>query len=151
MTDDVRGLYAEAIREHSRQPHNVRRLSGAARVAEGHNPLCGDRLTVYVDEADDVLRDVAFEGAACAIATASASMMTDAVKGRSRVDVGALALAFDAVMRGDTTPASAAQLGEMVVFAGVRGFPSRVRCAVLAWQTLQAALSTPEDGGRRSV
>jgi nitrogen fixation NifU-like protein len=139
---DLRELYQELILDHSRKPRNFRALEGANRRAEGHNPLCGDRATVYLRVEDDVVRDVSFEGSGCSISTASASMMTDALKGRPLADVRALFERFHELVTADPSQAAqaAAELGKLAVFAGVHEFPMRVKCASLPWHTMKAAL-----------
>lgn len=139
-------LYQQVILDHNQRPRNFRPLEGDARRADGHNPLCGDRLTLYLDVRDGVIRDVGFVGSGCAISKASASMMTEAVKGKSPDDAEALFRIFHALVTGETgesIPEVAdddARLGKLVVFAGVRDYPVRVKCATLAWHTLRAAL-----------
>lgn len=137
MSDELRDLYQELILDHSRRPRNFRTIDGPARHAEGHNPLCGDTLTVYVTVADGVLQDLAFQGVGCAIATAAASMMTETLRGRSLAAADACFHDFRSLVTGEQCTAD---LGELAAFAGVRGFPARVKCATLAWHTLQAAL-----------
>jgi nitrogen fixation NifU-like protein len=133
-------LYQEVILDHNRKPRNHRRLLDADRSAEGHNPLCGDHVTVHLKLDDGVIRDVAFEGSGCAISKASASIMTTVVKGRTRDEAGRLFEAFHRLVTdGDAAPEPDA-LGRLAVFAGVRAFPARVKCATLAWHTLRAAL-----------
>jgi nitrogen fixation NifU-like protein len=142
----LRDLYRQVIVEHSKRPRNFRMLQGEPRVAQGHNPLCGDTLTVYVDLEGDVLRDVAFQGVGCAISTASASVMTETVKGKSQAEALRLCAAFHtSLLEGGEVPPSS-ELGTLSAFAGVRRFPSRIKCAELAWQTLQAALDAPVPG-----
>lgn len=138
MNPELRELYQEVIVDHSKRPRNFRRLEGA-RVAEGYNPLCGDKVTVYVDVRDGIVRDVAFQGSGCAISTASASVMTEVLKGKSEAEAAQLFERFHALATGGAQ-AVAGSLGKLAVFAGVSAFPSRVKCAVLAWHTLQAAL-----------
>ncbi len=143
MISDLRELYQETILEHSRQPRNFRELPQANRRAEGHNPLCGDKATVFARVDGERLAEVTFKGAGCSISTASASMMTEAVKGRTEDEVERLFERFHALVTGD--PASAGQraapeLGKLAVFSGVCEFPVRVKCASLPWHTLQAAL-----------
>ena len=138
MSPELRELYQEVIVDHSKRPRNFRRLEGA-RVAEGYNPLCGDKLTVYVDLQDGTVRDVAFQGTGCAISTASASLMTEVVKGKSEHEAAQLFERFHALATHGMDGA-AGKLGKLAAFAGVSAFPSRVKCAVLAWHTLQAAL-----------
>jgi nitrogen fixation NifU-like protein len=146
MTDaNLKALYRETVLTHSRQPHNFRRLETADRQAEGHNRLCGDKLTVYLALADEHLDQVTFEGTGCAIAMASASIMTDAVTGKSLREAGMLvAQVLDAFTPGKAED-GIASLGEMAALAGVRAYPSRVKCATLAWQTLSAALRGARD------
>jgi nitrogen fixation NifU-like protein len=134
-------LYQEVILDHNRRPRNFRALEGARRKAEGFNPLCGDRVTVYLDLEGDVLRDIGFQGSGCAISKASASMMTDGLKGKTRAEAEALFKAFHDLVTGrDGAAKGAPDLGKLVVFSGVREFPVRVKCATLAWHTLRAAL-----------
>ena len=139
---DLNELYQEVILDHNRRPRNFRRIEGASHHAAGHNPLCGDRLTLDVQVDDDRIADIAFQGSGCAISKASASLMTDAVKGQS---VGAARELFerfhDMITSNPDTPAE--DLGKLSVFAGVREFPTRVKCASLAWHTAKALL----DGG----
>jgi nitrogen fixation NifU-like protein len=137
---DLSDLYQEVILDHNRRPRNFHGLADANRSAEGYNPLCGDRLTVYLKVADGTVVDVAFEGAGCAISKASASLMTDAIKGKSVADAQAL---FDRFHRMVTTPPEepVEDLGKLSALAGVREFPVRVKCASLAWHTLKAAIA----------
>ncbi len=146
---DLADLYQQLIIDHNRSPRNRRRLERPTSRAEGHNPLCGDRVTVYVDVVDGVIRDVTFEGAGCAISTASASLMTQAVKGRTVAEARALFGAFHELMtsaldRPDEKEAEAG-VGKLAAFAGVRRFPVRVKCATLPWHTLEAALARRDD------
>lgn len=136
---DLRDLYQEVIIDHSRHPRNYGRLDQANHQAEGYNPLCGDKLTVYLKIDNGIIRDARFEGAGCAISTAAASLMTEALKGKTVAEVGALFADFRAMVTGETAPAAAA-LGKLEVLCGVREFPARVKCATLAWHTLHAAL-----------
>ena len=139
-------LYQEVILDHNQRPRNFHALEGNARRADGHNPLCGDRLELYVDVRDGVIHDIAFVGSGCAISKASASMMTDALKGKSAGEAEDLFRIFHALVTGESGPVSEAapdgdpRLGKLVVFAGVRDYPVRVKCATLAWHTLRAAL-----------
>jgi nitrogen fixation NifU-like protein len=137
---DLRDLYQEVILDHNRRPRNFGRLADANCCAEGFNPLCGDRLTLYLKLVDSVIVDVRFEGSGCAISTASASLMTEALKGKTQQQAQAL---FDEVHRlltTDESPTEAVPLGKLEVLSGVREFPVRVKCAALAWHALQAAL-----------
>jgi len=137
--NDLRDLYQEVIFDHYKKPHNFHALAEANHIAHGHNRLCGDRITVYLQVEDDVIRDVSFEGEGCAISTASASLMTDALKGKRLDEAQHLFDEFHGmVTHEDVEPDPA--LGKLEVLAGVREFPARVKCATLAWHTLQAAL-----------
>jgi len=139
-------LYQQVILDHNQRPRNFHPLQGAARRADGHNPLCGDRLSLYIDVRDGVIRDIGFVGSGCAISKASASMMTDAVKGMTPDEAEALFRIFHALVTGldgagsPEAPDGDPRLGKLVVFAGVRDYPVRVKCATLAWHTLRAAL-----------
>ena len=136
-------LYQNVILEHNRSPRNYRAMDDAARKAEGHNPMCGDQLTVWVRMGGEVIDDVSFRGAGCAISRASASLMTAAVKGKTRLEAEALFERFRQLVTG-TLPASEAEtLGKLAVFSGVSAFPVRVKCASLSWHTLKAALDAP--------
>ena len=141
--DELRDLYQEVIMDHNRSPHNFRRLPDPDATVEGHNPLCGDELTLDVVFADGAVADVAWEGVGCAISKASASLMTDAVRGLSRADAQALYEQFHHLVTRDA-PADTDRLGKLRVFAGVGEFPARVKCATLAWRTLAAALEGDE-------
>jgi len=137
-TGELAGLYRSSVLDHSRHPRNFRRLAAADHQATGHNPLCGDKVTVYLGTAPgDVIADASFEGTGCAICLASASMLTEQVRGRT--GAGALQLAADvAAMLAPGSQATAP--GELAALAGVRDYPSRVRCALLPWKTLEAAV-----------
>jgi nitrogen fixation NifU-like protein len=137
---EIADLYQELIVDHSRRPRNFRRLEKATHHAKGFNPLCGDKVKVYVDLENDVVRDVSFEGEGCAISKASASLMTESIKGKSRREVEQLFSRFRDVATG-TGRSDLASLGKLAVFSGLRGFPTRVKCATLAWHTLRAALN----------
>ena len=136
---DLSELYQEVILDHNKRPRNFRKIASASHHAEGFNPLCGDRLNLYVQIDGDVITDVAFEGAGCAISKASASLMTDELKGRTVADARDLFTRFHHVV---TTPPDqpVEELGKLSVLAGVREFPVRVKCASLAWHTFIAAL-----------
>ena len=135
-------LYQQVILDHNRAPRNFRKLERAPHHAEGYNPLCGDRVTVYVRLADDTVTDISFEGSGCAISKASASLMTEVLKGKQRAEVDALFEGFHALVTGQSAAAGKAEpdLGKLRVFSGVREFPMRVKCATLAWHTMRAAL-----------
>ena len=135
---DLRELYQEVILDHNRHPHNFRELAGADRHADGHNPLCGDRLGVYVNLDGDKIVDVSFMGSGCAISKASASLMTDAVMGKTLDEARQLFEQFLNLVTNDA--ADGEELGKLAVFAGVRDYPTRVKCASLAWHTLRAAV-----------
>lgn len=135
---ELRDLYQEIILDHGRKPRNLRALPEPARSAKGFNPLCGDQCTVYVDVANDFVRDVSFEGAGCAISTASASIMTEVLKGKTTAEAERLFERFHALVTGRSRDGE--PLGKLEVFAGVAEFPARVKCASLAWHTLHAAL-----------
>ena len=136
---DLSDLYQEVILDHNKRPRNFRTLDTANHSAEGFNPLCGDRLHLYVRVDDDVVTDVGFQGSGCAISKASASLMTDSIKGRSVAEVRALFERFHTMV---TTPPEkeVENMGKLSALAGVREFPVRVKCASLAWHTLKAAL-----------
>jgi nitrogen fixation protein NifU and related proteins len=143
---DLRDLYQEVILEHSKAPRNYRELKSPDHKAEGYNPLCGDRFTVYLEMDGDSIRDITFQGSGCAISKASASMMTQSLKGKTRAEAEALFKRFHKVVTGQT-PANGnqAELGKLAVFSGVSEFPARVKCATLAWHTLQAALEAKQE------
>lgn len=137
---DLHELYQEVILDHNRRPRNFRVIDPATRAQEGYNPLCGDRLTLYLTVADGRIADVAFQGSGCAISKASASLMTEAVKGKSVDEARALFEQFHQMI---TSPPGTplADLGKLSVLSGVRDFPTRVKCAGLAWHTLKAAVA----------
>jgi len=138
---ELRELYQSVILDHNKKPRNFLRPEGANREAQGNNPLCGDKLEVYVLLEDGVVRDVGFQGSGCAISKASASLMTEAVKGKTLEEVERLFGSFHRVVTSDLrTPVDASDLGKLEVLTGVREFPMRVKCATLAWHTLRAAL-----------
>jgi nitrogen fixation protein NifU and related proteins len=143
---DLRDLYQEVILEHSKAPRNYRELQNPDRKAEGFNPLCGDHFTVYLQMQGETIQDVVFQGSGCAISKASASMMTQALKGKTRQDADDLFERFHNVVTGHAAAnGSDAELGKLTVFSGVSEFPTRVKCATLAWHTLQAALAGKQD------
>jgi nitrogen fixation NifU-like protein len=135
MVDD---LYQDLILDHSKRPRNSRAMEDANRSAEGYNPLCGDKLKLYVKMEGDVVKDASFLGSGCAISTASASLMTESLKGKTRDEALKLLDKFHDLLTTDT-PVSK-DLGKLVVFCGVRDYPARVKCATLAWHTLKSAL-----------
>ncbi|MEO7157487.1 MAG: Fe-S cluster assembly sulfur transfer protein SufU [Vicinamibacterales bacterium] len=148
-------LYQEVILDHNRRPHNFRVIDAPTAQQEGYNPLCGDRLTLYLTLDGNVIKDAAFQGQGCAISKASASLMTDSVKGRTVAEARLLFEAFHAMITSDpTTPfadlptdarGAAVDLGKLSVFAGVREFPTRIKCASLAWHTMKAAVAHETD------
>jgi len=142
---DLRDLYQEVILEHSKAPRNFRELAGANQHAEGYNPLCGDHFTVYLNLEGDSIRDITFQGSGCAISKASASMMTQALKGKSKADAQKLFETFHKLVTTGETNGDRPELGKLAVFSGVSEFPVRVKCATLAWHTLQAALEGKQD------
>ena len=140
MVDD---LYQETILDHSKRPRNFHVMADANRHAEGYNPLCGDKLRLYLRVENDVVQDASFEGSGCAISTASASLMTESLKGKTREEALKLLDKFHDLL---TTDAAAAKdLGKLVVFCGVRDYPARVKCATLAWHTLKSALNNSDE------
>ncbi|MCX7891244.1 MAG: SUF system NifU family Fe-S cluster assembly protein [Burkholderiales bacterium] len=137
---DPKQLYQEVILDHNKKPRNYGKLAGATHRAEGLNPLCGDHIWVEIKVAGDTVDAVAFEGQSCAICKASASMMTGAVKGRSVGEAESLVAGFRAMVTGKASDEETKRLGRLTVFAGIKDLPSRVKCAVLPWHTLHAAL-----------
>lgn len=144
--DDLRDLYQEMLLDHHKHPRNRGKLDGANRRAQGYNPLCGDRVTIYLLLEHDVIEKIAFEGSGCAICTASCSVMTELLKGKTLADAEKLFGTFHDLVTGD--PASevdAEALGKLAIFAGVREFPMRIKCATLAWHTMRAALKQSDE------
>ena len=137
---DLRELYQEVILDHNRNPRNFGPLEDADLRADGHNPLCGDRLSIAVKVAGGVVTDVHFEGSGCAISQASASLMTESIKGKTLDEARALFDRFHRLVTDRTAPADDPELGKLTVFAGVRDYPTRIKCAILAWHTLRAAV-----------
>lgn len=142
---DLGDLYQEVILEHSKAPRNFRKPATANQEAEGYNPLCGDRCTVYLDVENGAIKDIGFQGSGCAISRASASMMTQMVKGKTKAEAAKLFDQFHTLVTGKAEAAKADDLGKMAVFAGVSKFPARVKCATLAWHTLQSALEEKHE------
>ena len=139
-------LYQQVILDHNKKPRNFRKLADANRRAEGLNPLCGDQLTVYMNLENDLVTDVGFEGSGCAISKASASMMTQAVKGKSKEEAENLFKEFHSMVTGELDEeAEENSLGNLKIFAGVREFPVRVKCATLPWHTMHAALNKEDQ------
>jgi nitrogen fixation NifU-like protein len=140
---ELRDLYQEVILEHSKHPRNFRALESANHRAEGFNPLCGDRFTVYVDVKDGAIQDIAFQGSGCAISKASASMMTQTLKGKSASEAESVFTRFHDLVTGHEGAGD--ELGKLAVFSGVSEFPLRVKCATLAWHALRAALRGEQE------
>ena len=134
---DLRDLYQEVIIDHNRSPHNCHVMDDATTHAEGFNPLCGDKLTLYLKIKNNIIDDVSFTGVGCAISTASASLMTDSLKGKTLTEAQQIFEKFHAMIVKEGMPE---QMGKLTVLAGVKAYPARVKCATLAWHTLQAAL-----------
>jgi nitrogen fixation NifU-like protein len=145
--DELRDLYQEIILDHNKSPRNFRAIEGATYRLEGYNPLCGDRYTLYVLMDGDVVKDISFEGAGCAISKASASVMSSLVKGKTRQETEVLFERFHDLLTSseEITPEATEKLGKLAAFAGVRDFPMRVKCAVLAWHTMHSAMNGKEE------
>ena len=141
---DLLELYQDVILEHSKAPRNYRQLATANHKAEGYNPLCGDHFTLYLDLKGDSIHDISFQGSGCAISKASASMMTQSVKGKTREEAEKLFEQFHKLVTGQAN-GNQADLGKLAVFSGVSQFPVRVKCATLAWHTLQAAMEGKQE------
>ena len=142
---ELEELYQEIIMEHNRKPKNFRTLDNADRSANGFNPFCGDTITLYLDMADDVITEVGFQGSGCAISRASASMMTESIKGKSSAEAEAIFEDFHQMLtRGPDGSFDPDRLGDLELLAGVSEFPTRIKCAVLSWHTLKAALKGQE-------
>ena len=145
MLDQIRDLYQEVVFDHNRNPRNFRVMEDATRKIEGFNPLCGDRITLYVKVRSGVIEDVSFQGSGCAISTASASLMTEIVRGRTEQEAHHLFEIFHRITTGQDDRANLEELGKLAVLAGVRAYPARVKCATLAWHSLEAALKAGAD------
>jgi nitrogen fixation NifU-like protein len=145
---DLNELYQQVILDHNKKPRNFKALETATRAQEGYNPLCGDKLMLYLEMEGETIKDVAFQGSGCAISKASASMMTTAVKGKSKAEAETMFAEFQQMVKGELDPETQANhLGRLKIFAGVREFPARVKCASLSWHTLRAAL----EGNKEAV
>jgi len=136
---DLTELYQEVILDHTKSPRNFGNLEKATHIAEGHNPLCGDQVIVFLEMVDGWIKNIRFEGKGCAISTASASMMTEVLKGKSPEEIYSTFELFHDLVTGKPTP-KVDELGKLAAFAGVAAFPVRVKCATLAWHTVKAAL-----------
>jgi len=144
MMDNLRDLYQEVIFDHNRNPRNFHVMENADRKMEGFNPLCGDRLTLYLKIEDGIIQDASFQGSGCAISTASVSLMTEIIKGQTLEQAEALFETFHKITTGNDDEANLEGLGKLAVLAGVKEYPSRVKCATLPWHTLDAALKNQE-------
>ena len=142
---ELEDLYQEVILHHSKSPRNFHLVEGANRMAHGNNPLCGDKLQLTLKIEDGVVTDVGFVGEGCAISTASSSVMTDVLKGKSEAEARRILAAFVAMMLDEEPEEGAPELGKLEVFAGVKRFPVRVKCAMLPWRTLESAISDHAD------
>ncbi|HEV2247407.1 MAG TPA: SUF system NifU family Fe-S cluster assembly protein [Terriglobia bacterium] len=144
---DLRGLYQEVILDHSKKPRNYRVLEGADHRAEGYNPLCGDRVAIYMKVQNGKINELSFQGSGCAISTSSASLLTEILKGKTLDEADALFEKFHALVTGGASSKLAEDdsLGKLAVFSGVAEFPIRVKCATLAWHTLRSALRDDKD------
>ena len=139
---DLRGLYQEVILDHSKRPRNYRAMEGADRQADGYNPLCGDRVRVYLKLEGDRISDISFQGSGCAISTASASILTETLKGKTSAEADTLFETFHDLVTGKGgASGESPELGKLAVFSGVSEFPVRVKCATLAWHTMRSALA----------
>lgn len=145
MFDDLRDLYQEVIFDHNRNPRNFRVMENANRKVEGFNPLCGDRLTLYLRVEDHVIKDASFQGSGCAISTASVSLMTEIVKDKTEAEAEQLFETFHKMTTGKSEEIQLEAVGKLAVLAGVRDYPARVKCATLAWHTLDAALKNQQQ------
>jgi nitrogen fixation NifU-like protein len=143
--NDIQDLYRDLIVEHYRNPRNFREIANANRKASGHNALCGDKFSVFLYMDDGRIADIRFVGSGCAIATASASIMTESLKGKTENEARALFRSFLNLLSGDPDPGETAALGDLSVFSGVRGYPARIKCAAFAWHIFLAALDGKEQ------
>jgi nitrogen fixation NifU-like protein len=144
MIDDLRELYQEVIFDHNRNPRNFHVMENANRTVEGFNPLCGDRLTLYLNVQADIIEDASFQGSGCAISTASVSLMTEMVKGMTEQEAQNMFKIFQKITTGKNDDVKLEELGKLQVLAGVKDYPARVKCATLAWHTLAAAIKNEE-------
>jgi nitrogen fixation protein NifU and related proteins len=145
MFEDLRELYQEVIFDHNRNPRNFRVMDDADRKVEGFNPLCGDRLTLFLKMDGDKIVDASFQGSGCAISTASVSLMTEIIKGKTETEADALFKTFHEMTTGKDEQINLEAVGKLAVLAGVREYPARVKCATLAWHTLDAALKNQHE------
>jgi len=144
---DLYSLYQDVILDHNRRPRNFRALEGFSQHADGYNPLCGDKVTIYLQMKDGRINDISFQGSGCAISTASASLLTETLKGKTRAEAEALFESFHDLLTGKDSGNSSelGGLGKLEVFSGVSEFPARVKCATLAWHTLRSALDKKSE------
>ncbi len=147
---DLKDLYRDVILDHNKRPRNFGKLDPADSRADGHNPLCGDRLTVFLRMAGDRVEDIRFEGKGCAISTASASLMTEAIKGKDKADIGELFGRIHSLLTQQDAAADPS-LGKLAALSGVREYPARVKCASLCWHTLNAALGHSQDANNTAA
>lgn len=145
MFEDLRDLYQEVIFDHNRNPRNFRVMDNADRKVEGFNPLCGDRLTLFLKLNGDVIEDASFQGSGCAISTASVSLMTEIIKGKTVHEAEHLFETFHKMTTGKDEEVQLEAVGKLAVLAGVREYPARVKCATLAWHTLDTAIKNQQD------
>jgi nitrogen fixation NifU-like protein len=147
VTTDLYSLYQDVILDHNRRPRNFRALEGFSQHADGYNPLCGDKVTIYLQMKDGRINDISFQGSGCAISTASASLLTETLKGKTRAEAEALFESFHDLLTGKDSGNSSelGGLGKLEVFSGVSEFPARVKCATLAWHTLRSALDKKSE------
>ena len=147
MITDLYSLYQDVILDHNRRPRNFRALEGFSQHADGYNPLCGDKVTIYLQMKDGRINDISFQGSGCAISTASASLLTETLKGKTRAEAEALFESFHDLLTGKDSGNSSelGGLGKLEVFSGVSEFPARVKCATLAWHTLRSALDKKSE------
>jgi nitrogen fixation NifU-like protein len=145
MFEDLRDLYQEVIFDHNRNPRNFRIIENADRKVEGFNPLCGDHLTLFLKMNADTIEDASFQGSGCAISTASVSLMTEIIKGKTETEAETLFKLFHEMTTGKTEEIQLEAVGKLAVLAGVREYPARVKCATLAWHTLDAALKNQQQ------
>ena len=141
--NDLRELYQQVILDHNKRPRNFQVLDPHSHKADGHNPLCGDQVTIYLNIEDEVIKDIAFQGRGCAISTASASLMTDMLKGKTLAEAERLFGQFHELVTSDQE--ASVDMGKLAVLSGVRDYPSRVKCATLAWHAMQAALKNQQQ------
>lgn len=145
MSDELRELYQDIIIEHSKRPRNFRKLDDSANQADGFNPLCGDSITVFVELDGDTIKDVAFQGTGCAISTASASVMSESLKGKTQNEAERMFQSFHGLVTGSPAASDPAALGKLAAFSGVSEYPMRVKCATLCWHTFRAAAEGREE------